>query len=159
MNKNEEVKISKTFRYSEIIEIARSARKFIVKELSQHFCGAVQTIRLDLSDFATSGHLERVHGGAVCCSGTINIGYDERRILNTDAIRSIEKACAANIPSNVSIFLNIGTSTEAIANELLHHYHLSVVTNNMNFANILFQNTACEILVKGSQLHRAGGDL
>ncbi len=151
--------MSQTFRHPEILEIARSVGKVTVEELSQHFGVAVQTIRRDLSDLAASGHLERVHGGAVYPSGTVNIGYDERRILNKDAKRAIAEACASNIPNNVSIFLNIGTSTEAVAEELLHHKNLMVVTNNMNVANILARNTDCEILVTGGKLRRADGGL
>mgnify|MGYP001199396063 CR=1 FL=1 len=151
--------MSQTFRHPEILKIARSAGKVTVEELSQHFGVAVQTIRRDLSDLAASGLLERVHGGAIYPSGTVNIGYNERRILNTDAKRAIAKACASDIPDNVSIFLNIGTSTEAVAEELIYHKNLMVVTNNMNVANILTRNTDCEILVTGGQLRRADGGL
>ena len=151
--------MSQTFRHPEILEIARTAGKVTVDELSQHFGVAVQTIRRDLSDLAASGHLERVHGGAVLPSGTVNIGYNERRTLNTEAKRAIAKACAAEVPDNVSIFLNIGTSTEAVAEELMQHKNLMVVTNNMNVANILAHNAECEVLVTGGQLRRADGGL
>lgn len=151
--------MSQTFRHPEILEIARTAGKVTVDELSQHFGVAVQTIRRDLSDLAASGHLERVHGGAVLPSGTVNIRYNERRTLNTEAKRAIAKACAAEVPDNVSIFLNIGTSTEAVAEELMQHKNLMVVTNNMNVANILAHNAECEVLVTGGQLRRADGGL
>ena len=147
--------MSQTFRHPKILEIARSAGKVTQEELSQHFGVAVQTIRCNLSDLAASGHLEGVHGGAVYPSGTVNIGYHERRILNMHAKRAIAKVCAEEFPDNVSIFLNISTSTKAVAEELLQHRNLMVVTNNMNVANILAHNTNCEILVTGDQLRRA----
>ena len=156
---NEELGMLQTLRHPEILEIARSAGKVTVEKLSQRFGVAVQTIRRDLSDLAASGHLERVHGGAVYPSGTVNLGYDERRILNTHAKRAIAKVCADEIPDNVSIFLNIGTSTEAVAEELLQHKNLMVATNNMNVANILARNKNCKILVTGGQLRRADGGL
>ena len=62
---NEELGMLQTLRHPEILEIARSAGKVTVEELSQHFGVAVQTICRDLSELAASGHLERVHGGAV----------------------------------------------------------------------------------------------
>lgn len=151
--------MSQTFRHPEILEIARREGKVTVEGLAQRFGVTVQTIRRDLTDLAEAGRLERVHGGAVLPSGTMNIGYEERRNLNPAAKRAIAQACAAEIPNNISIFLNIGTSTEAVAEELMHHENLMVVTNNMNVANILAGNRDCEIIVTGGQLRRADGGL
>ncbi|WP_417210296.1 DeoR/GlpR family DNA-binding transcription regulator [Antarctobacter sp.] len=151
--------MSQTFRHPEILEFARRKGKVTVEDLAEHFGVTHQTIRRDLTDLAEAGRLERVHGGAVLPSGTTNIGYEERRSLNPGAKQSIARACAARIPNGISLFLNIGTSTEAVARELLHHENLMVVTNNMNVANILVANPTCEILVTGGQLRRADGAL
>ncbi|WP_425100205.1 DeoR/GlpR family DNA-binding transcription regulator [Tropicibacter sp. S64] len=151
--------MSQTFRHPEILEIARREGKVTVDGLAQHFGVTLQTIRRDLTDLAEAGRLERVHGGAVLPSGTTNIGYEERRSLNPDAKRAIARVCAAEIPNDISLFLNIGTSTEAVAEELMNHKNLMVVTNNMNVANILVGNNDCEIIVTGGQLRRADGGL
>lgn len=152
-------RMSQTFRHPEILEIARREGKVTVEGLSDHFGVTLQTIRRDLSDLAEAGRLERVHGGAVLPSGTTNIGYEERRELNPEGKTAIARACAARIPNDISLFLNIGTSTEAVARELLHHTNMMVVTNNMNVANILVANRECEIIVTGGQLRRADGGL
>ncbi|MEV8467576.1 DeoR/GlpR family DNA-binding transcription regulator [Fluviibacterium sp. DFM31] len=151
--------MSQTFRHPEILEIARREGKVTVEGLAAHFGVTLQTIRRDLTDLAEDGRLERVHGGAVLTSGTTNIGYEERRSLNPTAKQAIARACAARIPNGISLFLNIGTSTEAVAQELRHHENLMVVTNNMNVANMLVANPSCEILVTGGQLRRADGGL
>lgn len=151
--------MSQTFRHPEILEIARREGKVTVDGLAEHFGVTLQTIRRDLSDLADAGRLERVHGGAVLPSGTTNIGYEERRSLNPDAKSAIARTCAARIPDDISLFLNIGTSTEAVARELLHHNKLMVVTNNMNVANILVANPNCDIIVTGGHLRRADGGL
>ncbi|MCV2879387.1 DeoR/GlpR family DNA-binding transcription regulator [Sedimentimonas flavescens] len=151
--------MSQTFRHPEILDIARREGKVTVEGLAAHFGVTLQTIRRDLTDLAEAGRLERVHGGAVLPSGTTNIGYEERRSLNPEAKQAIARACAARIPNGISLFLNIGTSTEAVAQELLHHENLLVVTNNMNVANILVANSSCEIIVTGGHLRRADGGL
>jgi len=151
--------MSQTFRHPEILEIARREGKVTVDGLAEHFGVTLQTIRRDLSDLADAGRLERVHGGAVLPSGTTNIGYEERRSLNPEAKSAIARTCAARIPDDISLFLNIGTSTEAVARELLHHNKLMVVTNNMNVANILVANPNCDIIVTGGHLRRADGGL
>ena len=76
--------------------------------------------------------LDRVHGGAVIPSGVANIGYELRRALNPDAKAAIGRTCARAIPDNSSMFLNIGTTTEAVARELLNHKNITVVTNTLN---------------------------
>jgi len=151
--------VSQTFRYPEILEIARREGKVTVDGLAQHFGVTLQTIRRDLSDLAETGKLERVHGGAVLPSGTTNIGYEERRALNPLSKAAIARDCAARIPDNISLFLNIGTSTEAVARELLRHENLMVVTNNMNVASILVDNPSCQVVVTGGLLRRADGGL
>lgn len=151
--------MSQVFRHPEILEIARRVGKVTVEDLAEHFGVTQQTIRRDLTELADAGRLDRVHGGAVLPSGTTNIGYEERRLLNQEAKQRIAKACAAEIPEDTSIFLNIGTTTEAVAYELLKHRNLLVVTNNMNVANILVQNPECEIIVAGGTLRRSDGGL
>ncbi|MFW2541983.1 DeoR/GlpR family DNA-binding transcription regulator [Primorskyibacter sp. 2E107] len=151
--------MSQSFRHPEILEIARREGKVSVEGLAQHFGVTLQTIRRDLTDLAEAGQLDRVHGGAVLASGTSNIGYEERRSMNPGGKSAIARACAAEIPDNISLFLNIGTSTEAVARELLHHRNLMVVTNNMNVANILAANHDCEVIVTGGQLRRSDGGL
>ncbi|RJL02832.1 DeoR/GlpR transcriptional regulator [Paracoccus aestuarii] len=151
--------MSQTFRQPEILEIARRDGKVTVEDLAAHFGVTLQTIRRDLTDLAEAGRLERVHGGAILPSGVANIGYEERRALNLDAKTAIARACAAEIPDKISLFLNIGTSTEAVARELLGHRDLLVVTNNMNVANILAANPDCQVIVTGGNLRRADGGL
>lgn len=151
--------MSRTFRQPEILEIARRTGKVTVDGLADHFDVTLQTIRRDLTELADSGALARVHGGAVMPSGTMNIGYEERRGLNDAAKLAIARACAAAIPEDASIFLNIGTSTEAVARELRQHRNIMVVTNNINVANILISNPDCEIIVAGGTLRRSDGGL
>lgn len=152
-------KMSQSFRQPDILEIARRQGKVTVEDLAEHFGVTLQTIRRDLTELADAGKLERVHGGAVVPSGTTNIGYEHRRGLNEEAKTAIARACARDIPEYASIFLNIGTSTEAVARELLRHRNLMVVTNNMNVANILVENADCQIIVAGGTLRRSDGGL
>ncbi len=151
--------MSQTFRQPEILEIARLEGKVVVEDLADRFGVTVQTIRRDLTELAEAGKLERVHGGAVLPSGVSNIGYEDRRGLNEEAKAAIARVCAREIPDGASVFLNIGTSTEAVARELLHHRDLMAVTNNMNVANILVANPDCEIVVAGGVLRRSDGGL
>lgn len=148
-----------SFRQTGILEIARAEGRVMVDDLAQRFDVTLQTIRRDLSELADMGHLDRVHGGAVPRTGVTNLGYEQRRRMNEEAKTAIARACAAAIPENCSIILNLGTTTEAVARELLGHRNITVVTNNMNVANILAANPGCEIMVAGGALRRSDGGL
>ena len=151
--------MSLSFRQSDILEIAKARGRVAVEDLAETFGVTVQTIRRDLSELAEAGKLDRVHGGAVLRSGVSNIGYEDRRGLHEDAKERIAKRCAADIPDGASVFMNIGTSTEAVARQLIGHKNLMVVTNNMNVANILVANPDCRIVVAGGVLRRSDGGL
>jgi DeoR family glycerol-3-phosphate regulon repressor len=146
-------------RQMEILDLARATGRVAVEELAERFEVTLQTIRRDLGELADQGMLDRVHGGAIMRSGVSNIGYDERRRMNEAAKAAIARACAAEIPDNSSIIINLGTTTEAVARELLGHRNLTVITNNMNVANILVANESCEIMVAGGALRRSDGGL
>lgn len=151
--------MSQSFRQPEILEIARSEGKVTVERLADHFQVTVQTIRRDLTELAEAGKLDRVHGGAIYPSGVSNIGYEHRRGLNENSKQVIATTCAQQIPEESSVFLNIGTSTEAVAGALLNHASLLAFTNNINVANILVDNPGCEIVVTGGALRRTDGGL
>ncbi|MEM9584160.1 MAG: DeoR/GlpR family DNA-binding transcription regulator [Pseudomonadota bacterium] len=151
--------MAENFRQTDILTIAQNEGRVSVDDLAERFNISVQTIRKDLSDLSDAGQLKRVHGGAILPSGVTNIGYEQRRELNRAAKAKIAKRCAADIPNNASVFLNIGTGTEAVARELLGHRNLMVVTNNMNIAQILSANPDCDVIVAGGTLRRSDGGL
>ena len=147
------------FRLPEILDLARAEGRVTVDDLAHRFGVTAQTIRRDLAELDEAGKLERVHGGAILRSGTVNIGYQERAALNAEEKRAIARACAAEIPEGASVFLAIGTTTEAVARELRRHAGLMVVTNNMNSANILAENPDCQVILTGGTLRRSDGGL
>ncbi len=130
-----------------------------VDSLVEVFGVTPQTIRRDLTELAEAGQLERVHGGAVLPSNTENIAYVERRRLNHTAKVDIARECAKHIPNDSSVFLNIGTTTEAVATELARHKGLLVVTNNLNIAVKLSGHADIEVIVAGGNLRGSDGGM
>lgn len=148
-----------SIRQNQILEVARAEGRVVVDDLAQRFDVTLQTIRRDLGDMAEAGLVDRVHGGAVLRTGMVNLGYEARRRMNAEAKAAIGAACAATIPENSSLILNLGTTTEAVARALVHHANITVVTNNMNVATILAANAGSEVVVTGGALRRSDGGL
>jgi DeoR family glycerol-3-phosphate regulon repressor len=146
-------------RQSDILDLARQTGRVSVDDLAMGFDVTVQTIRRDLSELCDAGLLARTHGGAMLPSGVTNIAYEERRRLSAEAKDAMGRAAAALIPPGASLFLNIGTTTEAVARALIDTPNLMVVTNNLNVAQIMGTHPTAEVILTGGRLRRADGGL
>ena len=138
---------------------AVDARGFVaIDQLAAQFNVTPQTIRRDINLLCDQNILQRFHGGAGRGSSTTNQPYADRRHALSPAKQRIAAAVAAAVPEGSSLFINIGTTTEAVARALLGHRKLFVVTNNLNVATILAANDGLEIMIAGGRLrHRDGG--
>jgi DeoR family glycerol-3-phosphate regulon repressor len=137
-------------RQADLLDEVRARGSVSVEALADRFGVTLQTVRRDVKLLSDEGLLARFHGGVrVPSSTTENIAYRQRQQLNELAKQRIAKAVAKAVPENCSLIINIGTTTEAIARELLRHKGLRVITNNLNVAAILSDNPDCEVIVAG----------
>jgi DeoR family transcriptional regulator, glycerol-3-phosphate regulon repressor len=137
-------------RQADLLEAVRRQGSLSVEVLAERFGVTLQTVRRDVKLLAEAGLLARFHGGVrVPGSTTENIEYRQRQQLQQGAKQAIARAVAQAVPAGCSLILNIGTTTEAIARELLHKQGLRVITNNLNVAATLSGNPDCEVIVAG----------
>src|SRR5687768_961131 len=124
-------------RHAQIVALVRQRGFVTIEKLALQFDVTVQTIRRDLTQLAQDGKVQRFHGGAGLPSSVENIDYSTRKVLNLAEKQRIARMVAREIPDHSSLFINIGTTTEAVARELLEHQDLRFITNNLNVALIL----------------------
>lgn len=148
-----------TSRQEEILAIAKEQGKVLVEDLAAHFLVTPQTIRKDLNDLCDSKALNRIHGGAVFPSGNENVKYEARRSMAAVEKQAIGRAAAEIIPDNSSLFINIGTTTEAVGEALVDHRELMVITNNINVANRLRVFPSIEVIIAGGVVRGADGGI
>lgn len=145
-------------RRGRIEQIVRNKGFVTIEYLAREFNITPQTIRRDINALSKNGHIQRFHGGAGMASSTENVAYSERKILNLKEKQTIAQMVAGQIPDHTSLFINIGTTTEAVAQALSRHQRLSIITNNLNVASILSTNENFEVIVAGGIVrHRDGG--
>ena len=145
-------------RQQSILERAREQGYVSIDELAQAFTVTPQTIRRDINQLADQGLLRRTHGGAASVGSSIqNTAYAMRAGLMRDEKQRIAEAIAAQIPDHASLFINIGTTTEAIARALLNHSGLKVITNNLHVAALLSAKADFEVLLAGGTVRSDGG--
>lgn len=148
-----------TSRHDAILELARSTGLVQVEDLATRLQVTPQTIRRDLNELCRNRVLARVHGGAVLASGTENMRYEQRRGIAAEEKAAIGAAAAALIPDNASLFINIGTTTEAVSEALLDHHGLMVITNNINVANRMRLRPDHEVVIAGGVVRAADGGI
>ncbi len=146
-----------TARQAEILEMARKTGRVLVDELAKRFDVTVQTIRKDLNDLCDRRVLSRIHGGAVIASGVRNLAYEARRFVAADEKRAIGRAAAELIANGSSLFINIGTTTEEVAEALAAHENMMVITNNLNVAMNLRRLESFEVIVAGGPVRASDG--
>ena len=139
-------------RQAGIVEMAR-ARGFVnIESLAGSLGVTPQTIRRDINRLCESGVLARYHGGASLAPNTRNVDYRARKLALRDEKDRIGRLVARHIPDGASLFINIGTTTEAVARALMHHRGLRVITNNINIAILLRDCPDFEITIAGGRL-------
>ncbi|MFC3076207.1 DeoR/GlpR family DNA-binding transcription regulator [Shinella pollutisoli] len=148
-----------TGRQSEIVELARAQGRVLVEDLAARFSVTPQTIRKDLNDLCDARLLTRIHGGALFSSGNENVEYEARRAIAASEKQAIGRAAAAMIPDNSSLFINIGTTTEAVGEALRDHKELMVITNNINVANRLRVLPSIEVIIAGGVVRGSDGGI
>ena len=143
-----------------LLEEVRTRQSTTVEHLADTLGVTLQTVRRDVQRLAEAGLLVRFHGGVRVPSSTVeNLAHPQREMLHAEGKTRIARAVAEQVPHGCSLILNIGTTTEAVARALLNHRNLTVVTNNMNVANILIGNDSCEVIVAGGRVRRSDGGL
>lgn len=149
--------MSLILRQQKTLELVRERGYISIEELAQYFDVTPQTIRRDINQLADEGLLRRYHGGAAHDSTVENTEYTTRVGYMLEEKRTIAEAVAAAVPDHASLFINIGTTTEAIAHALLNHTGLKIITNNLNVAKILSTKEDFEVLIASGRVRPDGG--
>lgn len=148
-----------TPRHSQLLALVRSHGTISIEQLAESLGVTLQTVRRDVTALAEAQHLQRYHGGVRMPSSTTeNVAYQQRQSLNAEGKQRLARAVAKAIPNHCALLINLGTTTEAVAHELLQHQGLRVITNNLNVARILSANPSCEVIVAGGvmRMHDQG---
>ena len=148
-------------RHELIVEMIQKQGFISTDELVQFFQVTPQTIRRDLNELDRLKVISRHHGGAgmPVNSSTENAAYTERQATLSKEKHLIAEAMAARIPDGSSLFINIGTSTEAVARALLQHKNLKVVTNNLHVAAILLPRDDFTVIIAGGEVRNRDGGI
>jgi DeoR/GlpR family transcriptional regulator of sugar metabolism len=124
-------------RQFRIIDLVRSQGKVTVGELVRTFAASAETIRRDLTHLATTGKIQKVHGGAVPLRDFGEGDFAQRMQLNGQAKRSIAQQARHLVSPGDTLFIDTGSTTLAMAEELTTIDDLTVITNSTAIARMI----------------------
>lgn len=137
-------------RQQQITDYLAAQFSITIKEAAELCNVSEATARRDIDELASAGLLERTHGGAVLQKGT---GFEEvhaekMKVMIPEKTR-IAKEAAKLIKDGDSIFLDSGTTTLLLAQQLQSFQKLTVITNNLEIAYKTKLDTSSTLIVTG----------
>lgn len=151
--------LSQQARHEQIVELVNAKGFVSVEDLASHFDVTPQTMRRDINTLASENRVRRFHGGASAAPSTQNTEYAQRKQMQSPEKARIAQCVAAQIPDHASLFINIGTTNEAIARELLSHTGLKIITNNLHVAAIVSGKDDFEVIIAGGKVRSRDGGI
>ncbi len=107
------------------------------------------TVRRDLDELESEGKLHRVHGGAeLFPSLQEELSNQEKSIKNSQVKMEIAKKACDYICDNDVIFIDAGTTTEFLIDNL-GQKHITVATNSIHHASKLVERNIKTIIIGG----------
>ena len=130
-------------RQATIVAEVNSRGAITVAELVERFGVSDMTIRRDLDALDSSGLLHKVHGGAtsVGLRSAHEPGFDAKLTQESSAKQAIAAEAASRVQPNSAVGIGAGTTTYALARQLLRIENLTVVTNSARIADVFHGNS------------------
>ncbi len=152
--------LSKTSRQQAILEYLSQHGETNVAGLADRFHVSEMTIRRDLDELTENHQLIRTHGGAAPLGRVaFDFQFMEREGRHTEAKSAIATAATDLVQPGMSILLDSGTTTLAVARALRRVTGLTVITTSLPIASELQYVPDIEVLLLGGRLRRESPDL
>ena len=138
-------------RWNEILDLLENHDMMQVKELSDALGVSEAPIRRDLVELDRLGKLVKVHGGVLKKGNDFvmkDLSMSEKHNLNPEEKQRIAKYAANLIKEEDFVYIDAGTTTEALAKEIQVE-SATYVTNSLTVARILIQKGFRTILPGG----------
>ena len=140
-------------RRQHILTLLRRDGKVVAKRLSEELGLSEDTIRRDLHDLATEGHLLRVHGGALPVSPA-ETRFSERQQQSLSAKAVIAQAAAQMVRNGQVVLFDGGTTNIQVAQHLPYDLHGTIITNSPLLAAALAEHHYLDVIILGGHLFR-----
>jgi DeoR/GlpR family transcriptional regulator of sugar metabolism len=143
-------------RHLAILDELRLTGRVLARELAERLGVSEDTIRRDLRDLSTRGALQRVHGGALPVSPAL-ASLARRSGIAVDEKRALGLMAASLVADGQLVFVDGGTSTLAMVQQLPATLKATVATHSPVIAAALIEHPSVEVQMLGGRLFKHSG--
>ena len=142
-------------RRRNIVEFVNRHGRGLVRDLARKLGSSEITIRRDLDMLHDRGLVYRTHGGAlpIQSASEADRSLTERELQHPREKIKIAAAAAKCVHEGMSVILDSGSTTTAIARALADFTHLTVITNAINIASEL-SGSSVDVILTGGLLRK-----
>lgn len=123
-------------RQSRILAFVERDGEVSVPDLADQFGVSAETIRRDLSHLASTGALQKVHGGARRLRLQVEGSFEERMSERATEKAAIGEKLRKLVEPGDTCFIDTGTTTLACARALADVPDLTVITNSLHITRV-----------------------
>lgn len=149
----------KQMRRENILRIVQERGAVSVGALADLLDVSTQTIRRDIDKLCEGDTLRRKHGRVELAEEHLNTPFDTRAMTNPVGKRDIGETAAQMIPDGATLFISIGSTPLSVARALRSKKGLTVITNNLNAAMALSDETTNRIILPGGEIRLPDRDI
>ncbi|KPZ14402.1 hypothetical protein ALP50_200225 [Pseudomonas syringae pv. spinaceae] len=146
-------------RLDEIMRLLAQQQRVKASDLAQLLFVSEETIRRDFKHLEEEGRLRRIHGGAILPRSSEELPLQERSRLKPRAKAGIATCAAQLVTEGMAIFLDTGTSTLALAQQLTRFSQLKIITNSLDIAQLISHQSDNQVLVAPGDVRRTDNAL
>lgn len=153
-------------RQVKLLSLVNDAGHQTIVELAKVLNCSEQTVRRDIKKLDDLSLLCRCHGGARALpshedkEGLVNQSIQTRSHINVSEKRAIAREVVKIIPDHAVIFITIGSTVEAIAQELCKSQKpLTVITNSIRVAYNLHDSPAINVMIPSGAVANFNGGI
>ncbi|MCL6411008.1 DeoR/GlpR transcriptional regulator [Pantoea agglomerans] len=142
-------------RHQQILALVADRGVVSIAELTERLGVSHMTIRRDVQKLEVQGAVLSVSGGVRSADRlAAEPSHLTKSALYNEEKRAIGRTAARQIPRNSCIYLDAGTTTLALAREVVDRDDLLVVTNDFMVANLLMEASQCRVIHTGGTVCR-----
>lgn len=142
-------------RYELILNFLKEKEIVKLQNIVEELGISESTARRDLNYLEKKGLLERVHGGARLPLGNYEEDFESKNIQNLSQKKKVGMTAAKKIEEGDCIFLDAGTTIEAII-PCLNKKNIKVVTNGTTHIPLLGKMGIDTYILEGRIKHKTG---
>ncbi|AOH55373.1 DeoR family transcriptional regulator [Peribacillus muralis] len=140
-------------RQQKILQILDDEHKVIASDLSKRLSVSEDTIRRDLKELDTQGHINRVHSGALR-KGPPVVDFSTRQNISNEIKGNLARKALDFIKEGMVLLIDGGTTNLQLVNQLPLTFSAKVITNSPPIAMALINHQNIDVIMIGGTLFK-----